>query len=65
MGKVTLLALEENGKVWGLGRFIGNHRVGRLQGRKRAEGCIWAKSYKAGELKQGESFPEMPTQPLG
>ena len=25
MGKVTLLALEENGKVWGLGHFIGNH----------------------------------------
>lgn len=36
--------------------------VGRLQGRKKAEGCTWAKSYKAGELKQGESFPEMPTQ---
>lgn len=62
MGKFTLLAQEEDGRDWGLGHFTGNQVVGKLEGRKRAEGHVWAKSCKVGVLMQEESFSEVPTK---
>lgn len=62
MGRVTMLAQEENERDWGWGYFIGNQGVDWLKDRKRAEGHIWAKSYKAGMLMSQESSSEIPTK---
>lgn len=62
MSKSTLLAQEEDERAWGLGHFTKNQVVWRLEGRKRAEGHVWAKSCKTGVLMQEESFSEVPTK---
>lgn len=56
MGKVTLLALEKNGESVGAGTFCRKSWSKQATGKERGRGCIWAKSHKAEELKQEESF---------
>lgn len=58
MGRVTLLAWEENSRDWGQGHFLGNQGVGWLKVGKRAEGR------QAGMLMPQESFSEMLTKSL-
>lgn len=65
MGKVTLLALEENGNVWGLGHFVGNHGGREATGKEKGRGAHLGQELQGRGVKQEESFSEMPTQPPG
>lgn len=59
MGRVTLLAQEENGRDWGQGHFIGNQGVGWLKEGKRAEGHIRGQELQSRDADAtGELFRE-------
>lgn len=47
----------------GAGTFCRKSQSREATGKGKGRGVHWAKSYKAGEPKQEESFSEMPAQP--
>ena len=64
MRKVTLLALEEKGNVWGLGHFVGNHGGREATGKEKGRGVHLGQELQGrGAEVRGELFGDAHTAP--